>query len=97
MNLGMYVVDKEINTQRSYPHCNFWKDALDIVPTYAALDQKPEEDLNLTYFSFFKLFMLQSLSSQYIITLCTQSIMFFCVLATNVDKLLLPINKNQTC
>ena len=38
MNLGMYVVDKEINTQRSYPHCNFWKDALDIVPTYAALD-----------------------------------------------------------
>ena len=38
MNHGMYVVDKEVNTQRSYPHCIFWKDALDIVPTYAALD-----------------------------------------------------------
>jgi len=38
MNHGMYVVDKEVNTQRSYPHCDFWKEALDIVPTYAALD-----------------------------------------------------------
>merc|ERR1712241_703353 len=38
MNHGMYVVDKEVNTQRSYPRCIFWKDALDIVPTYAALD-----------------------------------------------------------
>ena len=38
MNHGMYVVDKEVNTQRSYPHCDFWKNALDIVPTYAALD-----------------------------------------------------------
>ena len=38
MNHGMYVVDKEVNTQRSYPHCIFWKEALDIVPTYAALD-----------------------------------------------------------
>lgn len=38
VNLGMYVVDKEIQTQRSYPHCKFWKEALEIVPTYAALD-----------------------------------------------------------
>ena len=38
MNLGMYVVDNEITTQRSYPRCDFWKEALNIVPTYAALD-----------------------------------------------------------
>jgi carboxylesterase type B len=35
---GMYIVDSEIKTQGSYPNCDFWKKAQQIVPTYAALD-----------------------------------------------------------
>ena len=36
--LGMYVVNEEMTTQRNYPKCDFWKEAQQIVPTYAALD-----------------------------------------------------------
>jgi carboxylesterase type B len=35
---GMYVVNDQINTQRNYPKCDFWKEAQDIVPNYASLD-----------------------------------------------------------
>ena len=38
VTLGMYIVDAEISTQRNYPKCDFWKQAQDIVPTYASLD-----------------------------------------------------------
>jgi carboxylesterase type B len=38
MSLGMYVVNNEMTTQRSYPKCDFWEKAQDIVPNYASLD-----------------------------------------------------------
>ena len=38
LTLGMYVVNDQMNTQRNYPKCDFWKEAQQIVPTYAALD-----------------------------------------------------------
>lgn len=38
LTLGIYVVNDELATQRNYPICDFWKEAQDIVPNYAALD-----------------------------------------------------------
>ncbi len=49
---GMYIVDSEIKTQGSYPNCDFWKKAQQIVPTYAALDWKKSWSQLLFLFLF---------------------------------------------
>ena len=38
MSQGMYTVNVDVSTQRSYPNCDYWKSAMKIVPKFANLD-----------------------------------------------------------
>ncbi len=37
-NVGMYIINDKIETQKAYPKCDFWQSISDIVPNYGKVN-----------------------------------------------------------